>query len=169
MEFELNHMPTLFEIAGMEEESSVIFVGRKVDLRTPEDLSCYFRDKVLQEAEVQCVAGWFDSFASCLIRRNEALVYLQSPSRISWLWTPTRVGTGQGNRNHWRGCQKSVRVKSDLVFEVEWILHLCILHAGCFNTNRIGWRHICGLVIKLYKKYFLLRGMMWKKIKWQHG
>ncbi|HQI56366.1 MAG TPA: hypothetical protein PLT06_08795 [Syntrophorhabdaceae bacterium] len=57
MEFELNHMPTLFEIAGMEEESSVIFVGRKVDLRTPEDLSCYFRDKVLQEAEVQCVAG----------------------------------------------------------------------------------------------------------------
>ena len=57
MEFELNQMPTLFEIAGMEEESSVIFVGRKVDLRTPEDLSRYFRDKVLQEAEVQCVAG----------------------------------------------------------------------------------------------------------------
>ena len=23
--------------------------------------------------------------------------------------------------------------------------------------------------LELYKKYFLLRGMMWKKIKWQHG
>jgi len=31
--------------------------GRKVDLRTPQDLSRYFRDEVLRTAEVQYVAG----------------------------------------------------------------------------------------------------------------
>jgi hypothetical protein len=28
-------------------------IGGKVDLRTPEDLSRYFRDKVIAEAEIQ--------------------------------------------------------------------------------------------------------------------
>jgi predicted nucleotidyltransferase len=42
----------LFEIARMEMELSEKF-GRKVDLRTPGDLSKYFRDKVVSEAEVQ--------------------------------------------------------------------------------------------------------------------
>jgi hypothetical protein len=37
----------------MEKELSELLGGRKVDLRTPEDLSRYFRDKVLAEAEVQ--------------------------------------------------------------------------------------------------------------------
>jgi hypothetical protein len=41
----------------MELELSEIFGGRKVDLRTAEDLSRYFRDQVLQEAEVQYAAG----------------------------------------------------------------------------------------------------------------
>jgi predicted nucleotidyltransferase len=41
----------------MEEELSAIFGGRKVDLRTPEDLSRYFRDKVVAEAQVQYVRG----------------------------------------------------------------------------------------------------------------
>lgn len=57
VEFEPNRIPTLFDIAGMEDELSAIFGGRRVDLRTPEDLSRYFRDKVLQEAEVQYAAG----------------------------------------------------------------------------------------------------------------
>jgi len=39
----------------MEDELSEI-IGRKVDLNTPNFLSKYFRDKVLQEAEVQYVA-----------------------------------------------------------------------------------------------------------------
>jgi predicted nucleotidyltransferase len=37
----------------MEEELSAIFAGRKVDLRTPNDLSRYFRDEVVATAEVQ--------------------------------------------------------------------------------------------------------------------
>ena len=40
-------------IASMELELSELFTGRKVDLRTPEDLSPYFRQDVLATAEVQ--------------------------------------------------------------------------------------------------------------------
>ena len=39
-------------MAGMEIELSEM-VGRKVDLRTPKELSRYFRDQVLEEAEIQ--------------------------------------------------------------------------------------------------------------------
>ena len=41
----------LFQIARMERQLSEM-IGRKVDLRTPEDLSDYFRDEVISEAEV---------------------------------------------------------------------------------------------------------------------
>jgi predicted nucleotidyltransferase len=57
VEFEPDRIPTLFDIAGMEQELSALFGGRKVDLRTLEDLSRYFRDRVLAEAEVQYAAG----------------------------------------------------------------------------------------------------------------
>jgi hypothetical protein len=53
VEFEPKHVPGLFGIARMERELSALFGGRKVDLRTPEDLSRYFRRQVLEEAEVQ--------------------------------------------------------------------------------------------------------------------
>ena len=39
-------------LAGMEKELSAL-IGRKVDLRTPAELSRYFRDDVLRSAEVQ--------------------------------------------------------------------------------------------------------------------
>ena len=55
VEFEPEHIPGLAFYA-MEEELSEI-LGRKVDLNTPECLSRYFRDKVLQEAQVQYVEG----------------------------------------------------------------------------------------------------------------
>ena len=57
VEFEPSHVPGLFGIARMERELSTLFGGRKVDLRTPEDLSRYFRDDVLKEAEVQYAQG----------------------------------------------------------------------------------------------------------------
>lgn len=41
----------------MERELSALLGGRKVDLRTPEDLSQYFRPRVLDEAEVQYIQG----------------------------------------------------------------------------------------------------------------
>ena len=57
VEFEPGHVPGLFGIARMERELSALLGGRKVDLRTPEDLSRYFRQRVLREAEPQYVQG----------------------------------------------------------------------------------------------------------------
>jgi predicted nucleotidyltransferase len=57
VEFEPEHIPGLFGIARMERELSKLLGGRKVDLRTPEDLSRYFREEVLNEAEVQYAQG----------------------------------------------------------------------------------------------------------------
>ncbi len=56
VEFEPGHVPGLFGMARLERELSALFGGRKVDLRTPEDLSRYFRESVLAEAEVQYAA-----------------------------------------------------------------------------------------------------------------
>jgi predicted nucleotidyltransferase len=53
VEFEPGHVPGLLRISRMERELSELFAGRKVDLRTPADLSRYFRDDVLSTAEVQ--------------------------------------------------------------------------------------------------------------------
>ena len=56
VEFEPGQPIGLMEVAGMEIELSEI-LGRKVDLRTPQDLSRYFRDEVVAEAEVQYEKG----------------------------------------------------------------------------------------------------------------
>ena len=56
VEFEPGEVVGHIRLAGMELELSEI-LGRKVDLRTPADLSRYFRDEVLQSAEVQYAQG----------------------------------------------------------------------------------------------------------------
>jgi uncharacterized protein len=45
----------LIGLAGLEIELTKI-IGRKADLRTPQDLSRYFRDRVIASAEVQFAA-----------------------------------------------------------------------------------------------------------------
>ena len=57
VEFHHDHVPGLLELVGMEMELSEILGGRKVDIRTAEDLSRYFRDKVVAEARVQYESG----------------------------------------------------------------------------------------------------------------
>jgi len=52
VEFEPGQVVGLIRLAGMELELSEI-IGRKVDLRTPADLSRYFREEVLSSAEIQ--------------------------------------------------------------------------------------------------------------------
>jgi len=52
VEFEKDHTPGLFSIIKMEIELTEM-LGRKVDLRTPEDLSRYFRGEVVKNARVQ--------------------------------------------------------------------------------------------------------------------
>ncbi len=57
VEFREGAKPTLLDLAEMEHELSNLLGGRTVDLRTPNELSRYFRDDVLRTAEVQYVAG----------------------------------------------------------------------------------------------------------------
>ena len=52
VEFDDEHVPGLIRLAGMEIELSEI-LGRKVELRTPQDLSPYFREEVVSTAVVQ--------------------------------------------------------------------------------------------------------------------
>ena len=49
-EFEPGHVPGLIRMSGMELELTDL-LGRKVNLRTAEDLSRYFRDEVVASAE----------------------------------------------------------------------------------------------------------------------
>jgi len=55
IDFDPKHIPSFFKLFEMESELSNIFGGKKVDIRTTQDLSRYFRDKVIKEAEVQYV------------------------------------------------------------------------------------------------------------------
>jgi predicted nucleotidyltransferase len=57
VEFDPERIPGLLGMAHMERELSALLGGRKVDLRTPEDISRYFRKQVIAQAEVQYAAG----------------------------------------------------------------------------------------------------------------
>lgn len=57
VEFMPGRTPSLLGMAGMEIELATVFGGRNVDLRTPEDLSPYFRQQVLDTLEVQYAQG----------------------------------------------------------------------------------------------------------------
>ena len=50
VKFEKKHTPHLFGLIGMESELSDI-LGYQVDLKTPNELSRYFRDDVLAKAK----------------------------------------------------------------------------------------------------------------------
>jgi uncharacterized protein len=56
VEFEKDAKPGLIGLAGIEIELSSLLNGRKVDLRTAEDLSRHFRDEVLRTAAIQYAA-----------------------------------------------------------------------------------------------------------------
>ncbi len=53
VEFQPGQAPSLFDLARMERELSTLLGGRRVDLRTPKELSRYFREEVLSSARVQ--------------------------------------------------------------------------------------------------------------------
>jgi len=55
VEFDPRHIPTLLDVVAMQDDLSTLF-GRKVDLRTPNGLSRYFRDEVVRNALVQYAA-----------------------------------------------------------------------------------------------------------------
>ena len=53
VDFEEGHTPGFLRVAQIERELSVLLDNRRVDLRTFQDLSQYFRKEVLAAAEVQ--------------------------------------------------------------------------------------------------------------------
>ena len=53
VEFSREARPSFLDLAEIEQELAGLLAGRRVDLRTADDLSRYFRDEVLREAEVQ--------------------------------------------------------------------------------------------------------------------
>jgi hypothetical protein len=53
VEFEPGQEPGLLELVSMEAELAAMLGGKRVDLRTPQDLSRYFREEVVRSAEVQ--------------------------------------------------------------------------------------------------------------------
>ncbi len=56
VEFDGGMEPGLIGLAAMESELSALLGGRKIDLRTPRELSRHFRDQVIANAVVQYVA-----------------------------------------------------------------------------------------------------------------
>lgn len=56
VEFKPEAVPGLLGMAAIEAELSDILGGRRVDLRTAQELSRYFRDEVVRAAEVQFAA-----------------------------------------------------------------------------------------------------------------
>lgn len=56
VEFEPGHVPGFITMAGLEIELSVL-MGHKVDLRTAEELSPYFRQQVVDTAELPYETG----------------------------------------------------------------------------------------------------------------
>jgi hypothetical protein len=52
VEFEPGRAPGLIRLSGMELELSELLGGRKTDMRTLQDLSRYFREKVISESEI---------------------------------------------------------------------------------------------------------------------
>jgi predicted nucleotidyltransferase len=52
VEFEEGKTPGLFGMSALEQELTTILEGRKIDLRTPADLSRHFRGQVVKEARV---------------------------------------------------------------------------------------------------------------------
>ena len=53
VEFQPDTSVGFFELYDMEQELSAILGGKEVDIQTPSSLSKYFRDEILEEAEVQ--------------------------------------------------------------------------------------------------------------------
>ena len=56
VEFEPGQAPGLIGLAGIEQELSALLGGRRIDLRTPEDLSPHFRSEIERTAEEQFAA-----------------------------------------------------------------------------------------------------------------
>lgn len=56
VEFEPGKTPGLIALSAMEQELSSLYGGRKVDLRTANDLSRHFREEIIRSARLEYAA-----------------------------------------------------------------------------------------------------------------
>jgi predicted nucleotidyltransferase len=56
VEFETGKTPGFLRLADIEAELSGLLGGEKIEMRTPQDLSPHFRDRIIHEARVQYAA-----------------------------------------------------------------------------------------------------------------
>jgi hypothetical protein len=91
VEFEPDQTPGLLGLAGMEIELSALLGGKRVDLRTPLDLSRYFRDEVVRTAEVQYAGGGSHPRPPHERRPNRRRS--SSQGEAATIWTVTRCGS----------------------------------------------------------------------------
>ena len=94
VEFEAGHVPGLITLAGFEHELSELLGGRKVDINTSLTLSPYFRDEVLQEAEVLYVQA-------CVAVIEGACPYTKDSTWRDWLRETWGFLTGTFNPAKW--------------------------------------------------------------------
>lgn len=52
VEFETGHPPGFFAVARLEREFAQLLGKRKVDIKTPKEISRYFREEVMQNSEI---------------------------------------------------------------------------------------------------------------------
>ena len=81
VEFEPGSKIGFFELHDLEQELSGILGGRKIDLRTPADLSRYFRDEVVALAEVQYAANDSVRLRHIQDASRQALAFVRGRSR----------------------------------------------------------------------------------------
>jgi len=104
VEFESGHKPGLLGLAGIEAELSALAGGRRIDLRTAQDLSRYFRDEVVRTAEVQYAARRCDAGSAHARSRGErpAFHFHKEPRRSRYRFNAALRSRAR-DRDHWRG------------------------------------------------------------------
>ena len=65
----------------MEDQLSKFFNGKKMDLRTPNDLSRYFRNKVISNVEVLYAGSWPNQTKHMLDAAKEIISFTKNISR----------------------------------------------------------------------------------------
>ncbi|MBI3941558.1 MAG: DUF2442 domain-containing protein [Chloroflexi bacterium] len=104
VEFEPDCEPGLIGLAGTEMELSELLDGKKVDLRTPQDLSRYFRDEVLATAEVQYELQVADAQATNITISEDTLAADLADGRtisVPLVWYPRLLHGTVAERNKW--------------------------------------------------------------------
>jgi len=120
----------------MERELSKLLGGRKVDLRTPSELSRYFRDEVLSTASVQYAKDDRVRLQHMLDAVNEALTFTE--------------GKVRADLDHDRMLVLSLIRELEIIGEAA----SKVFRGTRSQNNVVPWRDITGMRNRLIHAYF---------------